>query len=92
MTFAPTHYLDLNRTEHRMLFDNSVNVWDALKQIPSYLQFRLKPQIQGRLVGKPFISGAVFIGKGSVIGGNAFVTTSVPAGSKVPGSSRTQRP
>jgi UDP-N-acetylglucosamine diphosphorylase / glucose-1-phosphate thymidylyltransferase / UDP-N-acetylgalactosamine diphosphorylase / glucosamine-1-phosphate N-acetyltransferase / galactosamine-1-phosphate N-acetyltransferase len=73
MTFAPTHYLDLNRTEHRMLFDNSVNVWDALKQIPSYLQFRLKPQIQGRLVGKPFISGAVFVGKGTVIEQGAMI-------------------
>jgi NDP-sugar pyrophosphorylase family protein len=65
--FAPADYLDLNHTEHRMLFENSVNAWDALKQITSYLQFRLKPSIQGRLVGKPFVSGAVFIGKGTVI-------------------------
>ena len=57
MTFSPADYLDLNHTEHRMLFENSVNAWDALKQITSYLQFRLKPAIQGRLVGKPFISG-----------------------------------
>ena len=56
-----------------MLFENSVNVWDALKQMPSYLQFRLKPQILGRLIGKPFISGAVFIGKGSVIEHGAMI-------------------
>jgi serine O-acetyltransferase len=37
------------------------------------------------------LGGQTVIGKGSVIGGNAFVTTSVPPGSKVPGSSRTQR-
>ena len=43
MTFSPTDYLDLNHTEHRMLFENSGHVWDALKQITSYLQFRLKP-------------------------------------------------
>jgi UDP-N-acetylglucosamine diphosphorylase / glucose-1-phosphate thymidylyltransferase / UDP-N-acetylgalactosamine diphosphorylase / glucosamine-1-phosphate N-acetyltransferase / galactosamine-1-phosphate N-acetyltransferase len=73
MTFAPNQYLDLSRTEHRMLFDNSVNAWDALKQVPSYLQFRLKPQIHGRLVGKPFISGAVFIGKGTVIEQGAMI-------------------
>jgi UDP-N-acetylglucosamine diphosphorylase / glucose-1-phosphate thymidylyltransferase / UDP-N-acetylgalactosamine diphosphorylase / glucosamine-1-phosphate N-acetyltransferase / galactosamine-1-phosphate N-acetyltransferase len=72
-TFAPADYLDLNRTEHRMLFDHAVNVWDALKQIPSYLQFRLKPQIQGRLVGKPFVSGAVFIGRGTVIEHGAMI-------------------
>jgi NDP-sugar pyrophosphorylase family protein len=63
MTFAPADYLDLTHTEHRMLFENAVHVWDALKQITSYLQFRLKPGIHGRLVGKPFISGAVFIGE-----------------------------
>ncbi len=73
MTFPPADFLDLNRSEHRMLFDQSVNAWDALKQIPSYLQFRLKPQILGRLVGKPFISGAVFIGKGTVVEQGAMV-------------------
>ena len=73
MTFAPADFLDLNRTEHRMIFDQAVNVWDALKQISSYLQFRLKPQIQGRVVGKPFISGAVFIGRGTVIEHGAMI-------------------
>src|SRR5580658_6291244 len=73
MTFSPGDYLDLNHTEHRMLFENSVNAWDALKQITSYLQFRLKPAIQGRLIGKPFISGAVFIGKGTVIEHGAMI-------------------
>ena len=73
MTFSPGDYLDLNHTEHRMLFENSVNAWDALKQITSYLQFRLKPAIHGRLVGKPFISGAVFIGKGTVIEQGAMI-------------------
>jgi serine O-acetyltransferase len=37
------------------------------------------------------LGGHTVIGKGSVIGGNAFVTTSVPPGAKIPGSSRTQR-
>lgn len=37
------------------------------------------------------LGGDTVIGKGSVIGGNAFVTTSVPPGSRVLGSSRTQR-
>jgi NDP-sugar pyrophosphorylase family protein len=71
--FAPENYVDLNHTEHRMLFENSASVWDALKQIAQYLQFRLKPSIQGRTIGKPFISGAVFIGKGTVVEQGAMI-------------------
>jgi serine O-acetyltransferase len=37
------------------------------------------------------LGGDTVIGKGSVIGGNAFVTASVPAGSRVSGSVRAQR-
>ena len=73
MTFAPADYVDLNRTEHRMLFDQATNVWEALKQIPSYLQFRLKPQVLGKLVGKPFVSEAVFVGRGTVIEHGAMI-------------------
>jgi NDP-sugar pyrophosphorylase family protein len=65
--FAPEDYLDLDRSGHRTLFENAVNVWDALAQISSYLQFRLKPAVNGKLVGKPFVSGAVFVGKGTII-------------------------
>jgi NDP-sugar pyrophosphorylase family protein len=71
--FAPEDYLDLNHTEHRMLFENAVNAWEALAQITSYLQFRLKPAIHARLIGKPFISGAVFIGPGTVIEQGAMI-------------------
>jgi len=73
MTFASSAYLDLNHTEHRMLFENSVHAWDALKQITSYLQFRLKPQILGRMIGKPFVSNAVYIGRGTVIEQGAMI-------------------
>ena len=56
-----------------MLFENATNVWDALKQITSYLQFRLKPAVHARLIGKPFVSNAVFVGKGSVIEHGAMI-------------------
>ena len=72
-SFSPADYLDLSRTDHRALFENAANVWDALKQIPTYLQFRLKPAIHGRVIGKPFISGAVFIGKGTIIEQGAMI-------------------
>ncbi|HWB58982.1 MAG TPA: UDP-N-acetylglucosamine diphosphorylase, partial [Chthoniobacteraceae bacterium] len=71
--FAPEKYLDLSHTEHRMLFENAANVWDALKQISSYLKFRLQPAMHGRLIGKPFISNAVFIGQGTVIEQGAMI-------------------
>ena len=72
-SFTPETFLDLQHTDHRMLFENSSHVWNALAQIPSYLQFRLKPGIYGRMVGKPFISGAVFIGRGTVIEHGAMI-------------------
>jgi NDP-sugar pyrophosphorylase family protein len=65
--FAPANYLNLDQTEHRTIFDNSAQVWDVLKQIGSYLQFRLKPAIHGRVLGRPFISDHVYIGDGTVI-------------------------
>lgn len=71
--FSPESFLDLQHTEHRMLFENSSHVWDALSQISSYLQFRLKPGIYGRLIGKPFVSGAVFVGRGTVIEHGAMI-------------------
>ena len=65
--FAPEEFLTLAHTAHPKLFENQKYVWDALTQIASYLQFRLKPKVLGQLVGKPFISNAVFIGAGTVV-------------------------
>jgi len=71
--FSPEEFLDLGHTAHPKLFENQRYVWDALKQIASYLQFRLKPEIRGELVGKPFISNSVFVGSGTVIEDGAFL-------------------
>ena len=65
--FAPAEFLDLEHTAHSKLFEKQNYVWDALKQIASYLQFRLRPGVLGQLVGKPFISNHVFIGRGTVV-------------------------
>src|SRR6195952_3538031 len=65
--FAPSDYPNLDQTAHSKLFENQKYVWDALKQIASYLQFRLKPAVLGDLIGKPFISNSVFVGAGTVI-------------------------
>jgi bifunctional UDP-N-acetylglucosamine pyrophosphorylase / glucosamine-1-phosphate N-acetyltransferase len=71
--FAPADFLDLEHTAHPKLFENQNYVWDALKQIASYLQFRLKPAVLGELMGKPFISNHVFIGKGTIVEQGAFL-------------------
>src|SRR2546428_8878519 len=65
--FAPAEFLSLEHTAHPKLFESQKYVWDALRQIASYLQFRLKPAVLGELVGKPFISNAVFIGSGTIV-------------------------
>src|SRR6266571_2400511 len=65
--FSPSEYFDLEQTAHSKLFENQNYVWDALKQIASYLQFRLKPAVLGELVGKPLISNNVFIGRGTIV-------------------------
>ncbi|MEO6847168.1 MAG: UDP-N-acetylglucosamine diphosphorylase [Chthoniobacterales bacterium] len=72
-TFKPEDFLDLNHTEHRVIFDNVENVWEALPKISTYLQFRLKPAILGKMIGKPFISNAVFVGRGTVIEHGAMI-------------------
>jgi NDP-sugar pyrophosphorylase family protein len=71
--FAPDQLLDLSQTEHGLLFEDVENVWQALPKIEAYLQFRLKPAILGKLIGKPFISNTVYIGKGTVVEQGAMI-------------------
>jgi NDP-sugar pyrophosphorylase family protein len=65
--FAPAQFLNLEHTEHSKLFEDQQFVWNALNQIASYLQFRLKPAVLGELIGRPFISANVFVGRGTVV-------------------------
>ncbi len=65
--FAPAQFLNLEHTAHPKLFEDQNYVWNALKQISSYLQFRLKPAVLGELVGRPFIGSNVFVGRGTIV-------------------------
>ena len=56
--FAPAQFLSLEHTAHPKLFEDQNYVWNALKQIASYLQFRLKPAVMGELVGRIAKGGA----------------------------------
>jgi UDP-N-acetylglucosamine diphosphorylase / glucose-1-phosphate thymidylyltransferase / UDP-N-acetylgalactosamine diphosphorylase / glucosamine-1-phosphate N-acetyltransferase / galactosamine-1-phosphate N-acetyltransferase len=67
MTFSALDFLDLSKTEHSLLFQDSIPVWEALKKIAGYLQQRLEPKIQGTILGNPFIGDRVAIGPGTTI-------------------------
>jgi NDP-sugar pyrophosphorylase family protein len=71
--FPAGDFFDLEQTDHRVVFDHTEQVWEALPKIASYLGFRLKPAILGKVIGKPFVSGAVYVGKGTVIEPGAVV-------------------
>lgn len=66
-TFSAADYFELEHTSHRPLFDGISQAWESLALIPRYLQFRLKPAMNGRLVGRPFISGMVYVGHNTII-------------------------
>ena len=71
--FTPDSLLELEHTEHSVIFENVSHAWEALAKISNYLQFRLKPGIHGKVLGKPFISGAVYIGRGTIIEHGAMI-------------------
>ncbi len=72
-TFPAQDYLDLEHTGHRMLFENTANVWEAIGKIAAYLQFSLRPAVLGELVGKPYIGPDVFVGEGTIIEHGAMI-------------------
>lgn len=73
MSFSPENYFDISQTEHQVIFENVENVWEVLPKIKAYLQFRLKPAILGQVIGKPFISGAAYIGEGTIVEHGAMI-------------------
>jgi NDP-sugar pyrophosphorylase family protein len=87
--FTVADLLDLQQTEHVALFEKTEFVWEALAQIKPYLQFRLKPEVQAELIGKPFIwadcqirSGAyirenVIVGNGCILGNSSEFKNSI---------------
>ena len=72
-SFPPQDYLDLTQTAHRVLFDHTANVWEAIDKIAAYLKFSLRPAVLGELVGKPYIGENVFVGEGTIIEHGAMI-------------------
>jgi UDP-N-acetylglucosamine diphosphorylase / glucose-1-phosphate thymidylyltransferase / UDP-N-acetylgalactosamine diphosphorylase / glucosamine-1-phosphate N-acetyltransferase / galactosamine-1-phosphate N-acetyltransferase len=67
MIFPAANFLDLSKTEHASLFQESTPVWEPLKQIGDYLQRSLEPKMNGSILGAPYIGDRIFIGSGTVI-------------------------
>lgn len=63
----------MEQTEHQGIFDNIEHVWEALPKIATYLKFRLKPEVLGVLIGRPFISTSTFIGKNTLVENGAMI-------------------
>jgi NDP-sugar pyrophosphorylase family protein len=65
--FRAEDYLNLENFEHADAFDGVEHVWDTLKTLEKYIQWRLKPKNLGKKIGNPFVGDNVFIGEGTTI-------------------------
>ncbi|TDU63116.1 transferase family hexapeptide repeat protein [Prosthecobacter fusiformis] len=64
---APADFLDLNHTQHSILFPANEPVWAALTKIVSYLDFRLQREMRCSIPQGAFIGEDVFIDEGTTI-------------------------
>ncbi|MEK7271222.1 MAG: UDP-N-acetylglucosamine diphosphorylase [Planctomycetota bacterium] len=69
----PSDYFDLSKTEFADLFDGCESVWQAIPKIEAYIRRRLKPGIDGTVMGGATLEGDVYVGKGTVVETGAYV-------------------
>lgn len=67
MLFRSRDYLNLDATQHSLLFPEEEPVWTALNRIESYLEFRLKREIRTDLPPGVYLGEHVFIDEGVII-------------------------
>jgi NDP-sugar pyrophosphorylase family protein len=67
MEFRTRDFLNLQFTNHPLLFPEQEPPWAALSKIPSYLEFRLKREIRSELPPGVYLGENVFIDSGVVI-------------------------
>ena len=63
----PTNFFDLSKSQHCEIFRDIEFVWDALKQIPKYINANLKPGIDGTISPLAYLDDNVYIGPGTVV-------------------------
>jgi UDP-3-O-[3-hydroxymyristoyl] glucosamine N-acyltransferase len=65
---APPNSSELEHTAHSKLFETDKYVWEALKADSELPPVPASSRaVLGELVGKPFVSGSVFIGSGTIV-------------------------
>ena len=73
--FAPENYFNLNECCFREIFDPSLPVWEALKQISIWIRGQKLGKIEGAVSPQAFVIDPenMVIGKGSVIEAGAYL-------------------
>lgn len=64
---TPVDFFDLSNYTHKSLFEGITYVWDALKNLESYLAQQLQPGCRAQVHPSAVIEGPVMIGAGTVI-------------------------
>ena len=70
---GPGDFFDLERFAHAALFAGAEHVWQALDRIGKYLESLGPARIEGEVAAGAWLSGAVSVGRGSVIEPGAYV-------------------
>lgn len=65
--FRAADLLDLSQCPCPDLFTDAAHAWDALRDLSAYIQQRLRPGRDCRLIGSPYIADDVQIGRGTVV-------------------------
>lgn len=66
-------FFDLSEFEHAALFDGTEYVWEALTHLEEYIERRLKPGVEGKVMEGAVIEGSVFIGADTVVEPGALI-------------------
>jgi len=73
MNFAPDQFFDLDRFAHSAVFEQCTNVWDVLVRLGPYLEETAWPEQHGTIEDGAHITGAVFIGEGTIVRAGAWL-------------------
>lgn len=63
----PENFFDLSKSRHSDIFYEIELVWDALKRIPKYVTYNLKPSNNGIVSPLAHVDDNVYIGAGTVV-------------------------
>lgn len=78
MDFQPGNFLDFKETDHSELFEDVIDVWEALPKIKPYVAAKVAAipedeRIQGDVHPSAQLGPEVFVGAGSVVEANAVI-------------------